>query len=350
MSPRIMSTNHPYLRIGLVAVSILGPLTSSAGAQSVADFYHGKQIDLIIATEAASVYDIWARALGRHWSKYVPGHPTFVPKNMPGAGHLRAATYAFSAAPKDGSAIVTFSHNIPASFVMGNPAIKFDVSKFQWLGSPNLPGRVCVIRPDAKVQKASELFDQEVLVAGTGPAAAISQTPRLLTNLLGMKFRLIEGYKGLSDAWIALERGEVDSFCSTNEGISGVRPNWIEEGKLRVLFNMERKIVPEFKAPTIYDFVSNDEQRQILGFYGSTVEFGIPFAAPPGMPADRVHALRRALEATVKDPDFLAEVERSKMKVTAVTGEELTRQMDDLLAMPPDIIKKASTLLGGNPF
>jgi tripartite-type tricarboxylate transporter receptor subunit TctC len=113
---------------------------------------------------------------------------------------------------------------------------------------------------------------------------------------------------------------------------------------------MERKPVPEFKAPTIYEFVSTEEQRKILGFYGSTVEFGIPFAAPPGVPADRVEALRRALDSTLKDPDFLAEVERAKMKVTPVTGEELTRQMDDLLAMSPDIIKKASTLLGGNPF
>ncbi len=332
----------------VLAAIALAVAVSPAAADPLADFYKGKQIELIIATETGTIYDSYGRLLAHHLSNHIPGRPPVIPKNMPGAGHIRAASYSFYAAPKDGTSIVTFSHNIPASFMMGNPAIKFDVGKFQWLGSPDLPGRMCVVRPEAKVHKAADLFDQEAIVAGAGASAAISQTPKLLRALLGMKFKLVEGYKGSSDAMLAVERGEVDGMCSTIEGILGARPGSVEEGKLRVLFNMERKPVPELKAPSIFDFAKTAEQRQILGFYGSTVEFGVPVAAPPGVPADHVEALRRALDATLKDPELLAEAARTKMKITPVTGEELAQRMEELVAMPPDIVRKAAELLGGS--
>jgi len=331
----------------LVALVLLAALNAPVSAQSVADFYRGKYIDLTTATENGSIYDIWARIMARHMPKHMPGNPTFIPKNTPGAGHIRAAGYSFNAAPKDGSSIVTFSHNIPASFMMGNPGIKFDVAKFQWLGSPDLPGRMCVVRPGSKVQNAAQLFDQELLVAGAGASGGISQTPKLLAALLGMKFKLIEGYKGSNDALIAVERGEVDSICSTIEGIEGARDGWVAAGKLKPLFNMERKPVPELKAPSVFEFAKTDEQLQILGFYGSTMEFGFPLVAPPGVPADRVEALRRAHDAAVKDPVFLAEVAKAKMKSVPVTGEELAQRMDELIATPSETIKKASVLLGG---
>lgn len=334
----------------LGAVSVLAVIDAPAAAESVADFYRGKQIELIVATENATIYDTWGRLMARHLGKHIPGNPTFVTKNMPGAGHIRAASYAFNAAPKDGTSIVTFSHNMPASFVMGNPGIKFDVSKFQWLGSPDRPGRMCVVRPEAKVQKAADLFEQEALVAGAGAAAAISQTPKLLSGLLGMKFKLVEGYKGAADALLAVERGEVDGICSTIEGIEGARVGWVEEGKLRVLFNTERDPIPELHAPSIFEFAKTGEQRQILGFYSSTVEFGVPFVAPPGVPADRIEALRRALDAVVKDPEFRNEVARARMKTNPVTGEDLVLRMQELMATPPHLIKQASELLGENPF
>jgi len=326
----------------------VGAIASPAIAQqSVADFYRGKQVELIIATDSGSIYDTWARIMARHLPKHMPGNPTFVPKNMPGAGHIRAAGYSFNIAPRDGSSIVTFSHNIPASYMMGNPGIKFDVSKFQWIGSPDLPSRMCVIHPQAKVQKPADLFEHEVIAAGAGTGGGISQTPRLLAGLLGMKFRLIDGYKGTTDGLLAMERREVDAVCATAEGIENARAGWIAEGKLRVLFNMERKPVPEFNAPSIFEFAKTDEHRQILGFYGSTMEFGFPLAVPPGVPADRLNALRRAHDAATKDPAFLKEVAKARMASTPVTGEELQQRMDELVATPPDVIKKASVLLGG---
>jgi tripartite-type tricarboxylate transporter receptor subunit TctC len=331
----------------LGAISLPFAVPSPAAAQSVADFYRGKQVELIIATDSGSIYDNWARIMARHMTKHMPGNPTFIPKNMPGAGHIRAAGYSFNIAPKDGSSIVTFSHNIPASALMGNPGIKFDVSKFQWIGSPDLPGRLCVIHPQAKVQNAAELFEHEVIAAGAGSGGGISQTPRLLAGLLGMKFKLIDGYKGTTDGLLAMERREVDAVCATAEGVENARGGWVAEGRVRVLFNMERKPVPEFKAPSIFEFAKTEEQRQILGFYGSTMEFGFPLVAPPGVPKDRLIALRRAHDAATRDPGFLKDVAKAKMTSVPVTGEELQQRMDELTATPPDVIQRASVLLGG---
>jgi tripartite-type tricarboxylate transporter receptor subunit TctC len=323
---------------------------SSATAQPIADFYRSRQVEFIVAAEPGSIYDTWARLLSRHMPKHLPGNPTLVIKNMPGGGHIRAAGYSFNAAPKDGSSIVTFSHNIPASYMLKNPAITFDVGRFQWLGSPDLPGRMCVVRPDARVQKAADLFTQELLVGGAGAGGGISQTPKLVSGLLGMKMKLVEGYKGGGDALLAVERGEIEGMCATVEGIENERGGFVAAGKLKALFNMERKAIPELEAPSIFDFAKTEEQRQVLGFYGSTMEFGFPAAAPPGVPADRVHALRRALDAAVADPAFRNEVTRAKMKSVPVTGEELKARMDDLIATPPDIISKTSTLIGGSPL
>jgi tripartite-type tricarboxylate transporter receptor subunit TctC len=323
---------------------------SAAVAQSVASFYQGRQVEFIVAAEAGSIYDTWARLLARHMPKHMPGNPAFVIKNMPGGGHIRAAGYSFNAAPKDGSSIVTFSHNIPASYMLRNPAITFDVGKFQWLGSPDLPGRMCVVRPGAKVQKAADLFEHELWVGGAGAGGGISQTPKLVSGLLGMKMKLVEGYKGGGDALLAVERGEVDGMCATVEGIENERGGWVAQGKLKPLFNMERKPIAELGVPSIFEFAKTEEDRQILGFYGSTMEFGFPAVAPPGVPADRVNALRRAHDAAVKDPAFLSEVARAKMKSVPVTGEELTQRMDELIATPTEIIRRTSSLIGGNPF
>jgi tripartite-type tricarboxylate transporter receptor subunit TctC len=160
----------------------------------------------------------------------------------------------------------------------------------------------------------------------------------------------VEGYKGGGDALLAVERGEIDGMCATVEGIENERGGFVAQGKLKALFNMERKPIPELEAPSIFEFAKTEEQRQILGFYGSTMEFGFPSAAPPGVPADRVDALRRALDAAVKDPAFLSEANRAKMKVVPVTGEELTQRMDELIATPPDIINRTGTLIGGSPI
>lgn len=320
-----------------------------AAAQSVAEFYKGRQIEFVIGTSAGGSYDQWARLIGRHMGRHIPGNPSFLPKNMPGAGHIKAANYLFSVAPKDGTVIGTFSRNIPTRALLNHPAVKFKPEEFSWIGSPELTNRVCVAKKGVPVQKGEDLFTKELIVGGAGAGTAVSTTPAVLRGALGMKFKLVEGYKGASDVVLAIERGEVHGICQTVSGLGSSNPNWRTDGKLVVLFNLESKPVPEFKAPSVFQFVKTEEQRQILTFYSSNTELGRPIAAPPGVPADRLTALRRAFDATMKDPGLLGDAKRQGLEVNAMTGEELAEVVVKLGKTPVAIVDKTEALLEPDP-
>jgi tripartite-type tricarboxylate transporter receptor subunit TctC len=199
------------------------------------------------------------------------------------------------------------------------------------------------------VQKGEDLFTKELIVGGAGPGTAVSTTPAVLRGALGMKFRVVEGYKGAPDVILAIERGEVHGICQTIAGISTSTPGWLKDGKLVVLFNLERKPLPELRAPSVFSFAKTEEQRQVLAFYTSNTELGRPITAPPGVPKDRLTALRRAFDATMKDPAFRAEASKQKLQINALTGEELTERILDLGRTPAAIVDKTEALLGPKP-
>lgn len=335
-----------YLGIVLIGTGAAWSATSPATAQSVADFYKGKTIEFITTSGTATSDDNWARLLARYLPKYIPGQPTMIVKNMPGGGHIRGANYLFNVAPQDGTTIGMTSRNIPTGYVLGNESIKFDVTKFSWLGSTDQPNRVCVVVPTAKVQTGDQLYTTPLLVPGTGAGSAISTTPNVLKGVLGMKFEIIEGYKSSTEAVLALERGEVEGICQTTAGIENQRAGWIKEGKLKILFSLGKKPLTEFKAPTIYDFVKNDEQRQIVAFYNSNSELGRPVLTPPNVPKDRVAALQSALEKALADPELIKDADRQKLEYSPLTGAELTERIEELVATPKDIIAKTNAVLG----
>jgi tripartite-type tricarboxylate transporter receptor subunit TctC len=334
---------------GLCGLVLAAAVPGAVAAQSVADFYKGKQIEFIIGTSSGGSYDLWARLIGRHMGRHIPGKPSFLPKNMPGAGHIKATNYLFNVAPKDGSTIGTFSRNIPTRALLKHPAVKFKPEAFNWIGSPELTNRVCVAKKGAPVQKGEDLFARELIVGGAGAGTAVSTTPAVLRGVLDMKFRVVEGYKGASDVILAIERGEVQGICQTVSGINSSHPGWLKDGKLVVLFNLERKPIPEYKAPSIFSFAKTTEQRQILAFYSSNTELGRPIAAPPGVPADRLTALRRAFDATMKDPAFMAEANKQGFEINALTGEELTERVVELGNTPAAIVDRTEALLGPKP-
>lgn len=321
-------------------------LGSAAHAASVDEFYKGKTIEFIVATEAATVYDVWARLLAKYMPRYIPGNPNFAVKNMPGGGHIVATNYLFNTAAQDGTAIGTFSRNIPTSAILGKGAIKFDVTKFQWLGSTDMPSRICVAKAGAAVQKGEDLFNSELIVGGNGPGNSVSTTPNLLAGLLGMKFKVVEGYKGAPEVFLAIERGEVHGICQTLTGIENERPDWIKSGRLKVLFNMEKNPIPGIDAPTIYKFIKSAEHAQIVAFYNSNVELGRPFAAPPGVPADRFAALRKAFDLALKDADLMADVAKTRIEMVPMTGEDLKDRIDSLANTAPEIIAKTKAIVG----
>lgn len=328
---------------GLTAASMVA--TAPAMAQSVADFYKGKQIEFIAAGDAGTTQDTWSRLLARHMPKHLPGAPTFVVKNIPGSGHIKAADYLFNQASKEGLAIGTFSNSIVSGYVMKLPGINFDVTKFIWLGSPDLSSRVCVARDGATVKKPEDLFAHDLIVGGTGATGGISATPVLLRGLLGMRFKVIEGYPGPGEVFLAMDRGELDGICNTLSGVEVSRPGQLTQGKLKLLFNLEPEPIPGFDAPSVYKFTKTDEQRRIIAFYNSNLELGRPFFAPPGVPADRVKALRSAFADALKDPALVAEATKAKLDVLPLSAEELTQRVDRMAATPSDIIEKTNKLL-----
>ena len=248
-------------------------------------------------------YDVWARFLARHLPRHIPGNPTFIVQNMPGAGHMRAANWLYNLAPRDGTVWGSVSRNIPAVGLQQLSGVQFDPLKFNWIGSPEQTNRGCIaMAKNPRVQSAADLFEHELVVGGTGAGSTVTETPKLLRGLLGMKFKVVEGYAKPQDGQFAMERGELDGMCATVQSLRNFRPDWIKSGTARVLFTLEQEPVPWTKAPTIYQFVKTDEQRKTLEYFSSSIEYGRPLLLPPEVPAERVQMLRRAFEATVNDP------------------------------------------------
>ena len=337
-------TNKKMLSAAIAAIGIMGSSFPAAHGQSVEQFYKDHQIKFMISTVAGGDYDIWARTIGRHWGNHIPGNPTFLPQNMPGAGGITATNFMFNVAPKDGSVIAMIGRNLPNQAVLKLETVKFDPAKFNWIGSPELTNRVCAAMDTAPVKTAKDLFDKELIMGGAGAGTAVTSTPTLLKNLLGMKFNLVEGYGSATAVVLAMERGEVQGICQTVTSLEKSRPGWIESGRMRILFNVERDPVPAFKAPSIYEFTQTEEQRQILNFFSSSVELGRPMMAPPDVPNDRVTALRRGFDATMTDPAFLSEANKLGMDINARTGEQLTDIVANLMLTPVALTEKAEAM------
>lgn len=321
-------------------LSLFAGVCGFAHAQEADEFYRGKQIRAVVSTAAGGDYDAWMRLITRHWPRYIPGTPIFVIQNMPGAGGIIAANSFYHTAPRDGSAIAMIGRNLPYQALMKEEGIRFDPLKFNWIGSPELSNRVCVATEAAKVSSAEDLFNTELIVGGAGAGTAVSTTPRVMAALFGMKFRVVEGYGSASAVQLAMERGEVQGICQTVSSLRAWRPGWLESGKMKVLFNLERTPMPEFRAPSIMQFAKTPEQRQILTIYSSSVELGRPIVVPPDVPIVRVTLLRESFEKVMADPELVAEAERLKVDISLVRGEDLKALVEDLMGTPQDVLRK----------
>jgi tripartite-type tricarboxylate transporter receptor subunit TctC len=319
-------------------------LATPASAQSVADFYRGKQIRVIVGT-APGDYDTWVRMVVRHMRQYVPGTPTFVVENMPGAGSLIAANHLYNKAAQDGTVLGSVSRNIPNLAFTKKPNVFYDPLKFQWIGSPEMTNRGCFARPDSGVKAAEDLLERELLVGTDGAGTSLSEMPVLLKNLLGMKFRTVDGYQGSNGVVLAIARNEVSGICQTVTAFAQSAQNMLDDGSVRLLFTTERDRVPHLKVPTIFEFAKTEEQRQILAFHASSLETGRPWLAPPGVPADRIDALRRAFDSTMKDQAFLDEAKQRNLEVDPRTGEQIEAVLRAVASLPPELTAKAAEMV-----
>lgn len=334
---------------GAVALAVFaGGLASQALAQSVEEFYKGRQGRVIITGAVATDYDMYARLIVKLMTKYLPGNPTFVPQNMPGAGHITGTNWLYNIAPQDGSVIGMVARNMPHVALRKDPNVKFDPERFNWLGNPEVSAQICAVIAGVPVQKAEDLFHTELLIGGAGAGSGSSQTANLLSKLLGMKFKLIDGYKSVPDVSLAMMRGEVHAVCQSLNALQGGNlAGWIDAGKLKVLFNLEKQPIPGLNAPSIYQLVKTDEQRTMLEFFTSGAQLGRPMLAPPNVPADRVAALREAFTKAVNDPELHAEVKKVGGEVTLVTGEEVQRIVAQIMNTPLELAQRAEDLASG---
>jgi len=325
-----------------VLIAALFPAVASpAAAQDAAEFYKGKQLRFVVGTSSGQDYDLWARLIARHITRHIPGQPGIVVENMPGAGHIVATNHLFNVAPRDGTVIGMVSRNMTDAYIMKVRNIRFDPARFNWLGSPEINYRVLFVGTATGFTAVRELFERELLVGAPGGAQGVTAAPTLLKNLLGLKFKIVTGYRSPGDIVLAINRGEVGGFVISIGGPSGARRKWIDSGQMRVLFNMEPDRVPWLGVPTIFDFTATEEQRQVLTFFAGNTRQGRPILAPPGVPAERVAALRRAFDATMADAAFLKEAQTMGFEVFPQTGEQITALVAASLATPEHIVKRA---------
>ena len=332
----------------MAAAAAAGVVATLAHAQSPADFYKGKNVDLYIGYSVGGGYDLYARVLARHIGQHIPGNPTIVVKNMEGAGSLRLANWMFRVAPKDGSVLATIGRGTGFDPILGVKGAQFDGTKFTWIGSGNHEVSVCVAYGDrAGITKFADLQSKEMTVGGTGASADTDQFPKVVNGVLGTKMKVVSGYPGGNDVVLAMERGELQGRCGWSwSSVKATHGSWITEKKLNILVQLSLQKHPDLPdIPLIIDLAKTDEDRQILKLIFARQVMGRPFLAPPGIPAERAEALRKAFMATMTDPAFMADAEKSQLEVNPVAGDDLQKLVAEIYRTPPEVAKKAAQLL-----
>jgi tripartite-type tricarboxylate transporter receptor subunit TctC len=330
----------------VLAIALLGSVCAALGptpAAAQADFYKGKNIDLIVSTGVGGGLDANARVVARHLGNHIPGNPTVVPKNMPGAGHIKAANYVFNVAPKDGSVIATFIPVFVLAQVLDRGAAQFDPAKFNWLASTSSNNSTVWVWHAAGVNSIEDATKEQVLMGGTAPGSYTIIYPTIMNSLAGTKFKIISGYESAAAVGLAIERGEVQGRAGNNfNSLKAENGEWFKTGKIKLLAQVGLERDPEFpNLPLMSDFAKNDADRQILKLFSTDVVIGRPFVTSPSVPPERVALLRKAFDEMMKDPAFLKDAATAGLDVTAVDGAKIQKIVQDLVNTPAAVIAKA---------
>jgi tripartite-type tricarboxylate transporter receptor subunit TctC len=342
------------VRTALLAAACLIAGHSAAPAQDAVEaFYKGKQISIVVGSSAGGGYDTYARLLSRHFSGAIPGHPTIVVQNMSGAGSNRAAGYIYAVAPKDGTAMGAIFPGAVLQPLLSEVPVPHDPSKLVYLGSANSDIYVCYTRSDAKVQSFKDLLTNELIVGASNPGATTYDLPLLLNNIAGTKFRIVTGYPGSREITLALDRGEVQGACGLGwTGIEAMHPDWFRDDKVRVLMQLSTKGGAELNkrgVPRAEDLAKTDDDRRVIRLVFSQGIFGRPYVLPPGVPEERVAALRKAFVEALNAPALRGEADKMQLDVEPMEGGELQKLVAELYATPPHLIERARQALTAKP-
>ena len=326
------------LLLGLAAMT----LSVAAQAQGVADFFRGKSIALIIPNAPGGSFDLYGRLVARHLGKHIPGQPTLVPQNMPGASGMIAGNWLFGVAPQDGTAMGILIPNIAIAQVIGMPEIKYDVRKYNWIGRIVAPTATLFTWHTSGTKTVADLRNRETVIASTGPLSQAEITSQMMNGLAGTKFKIIQGYKGTTDAILAMERGEVEAGIFPWTFMKLSHPDWLAQGKVNVVAPYTRSPIADLpNVPTIFELAQTEDLRGVFNLFFGPDEIGQPLALPPNVPAERVEAIRRAFDVMIKDPDYLADAEKQQLALTPATWQELEKSVADAFKATPDQIAVA---------
>jgi tripartite-type tricarboxylate transporter receptor subunit TctC len=315
-----------------------------------ADFYAGKTIDFIVGGDTGGGYDIYARTFARHMSRYIPGNPTIVVKNMPGAGSGRAAAFLASVAPKDGTTIAgLFPGGIMGPLLEDRAQVLYDPTKFLYLASADSGTRICATFQHSKVKTFEDATRQKAILGASAAGGSTRDYVNMHRKTAGAKFELVTGYKGTADLGLAMERGEIDGICGWDwSSVKSQRPDWLRDGKLNVLLQVGLEPEPELTrrgVPEMWKYVKNEDDRKAVELVVSQQVFGRPYIAPPGTPREQVTVLRAAFDATMKDRAFLDDAEKSRIDINPSSGDKIQQLVEKLYAAPKTVVERAKDVV-----
>jgi tripartite-type tricarboxylate transporter receptor subunit TctC len=315
------------------------------GAAERTPFYQGRQVVMIVASGAGGGYDTYARALARYLPKYIPGIPSIVPKNVPGAGGLIAANSLYNSTAPDGLTFAALTNGAAMDPLFGETAARFDGRKFNWIGSIGKLENICVTRKQSGITRIEQARTREITVAASGATGNSAIMPKIVNRFLATKFKVISGYTEGSGVTLALERGEVDGVCGMSYStLKTTHPDWFRDSTVNVILQIGLNKLKDLpNVPSAIDLVSGHD-RDVLELILIRQEMGRPFALPPGTPADRVAMLRRAFDATLKDKAFLAEAQKLLLEIDPLSGEDIEKLLAKAYAAPKPVIAEAAQL------
>ena len=328
----------------IAGLAAMAPLTPAKA--DVAEFYKGKTVTIIVSTGGGSYVAI-ARTIAKHMRDHIPGNPTMISKAMPGAGHVKATNFMYNAAPKDGTYMASVGNSIPQHQVVSGKGVRYDAAKFNWFGSTGISNLMSVVYHTAGVKTIEDVKKKEIIAGGTGAGSGTVLYPTILNNMIGTKFKIIIGYRSASGVDLAMERGEVHARNGYSFGsFARAHPTWIKEGKAYFLYQvgLDRSMGPK-GVPLMIDLARNDEQREILRLFSRTVALGRPYLAPPGLPADRLAALRAAFAATMKDAKFVAVMKKRHLDLFPQDWKQVTENVVAMINAPKGLISKAKAVM-----
>jgi tripartite-type tricarboxylate transporter receptor subunit TctC len=325
----------------LTLAGLLFAITGPAHADDVADFYKGKTVRIVVGVGVGSGYDINARALARHLAAHIPGNPTVIVQNQPGAGSLTMTNTLYGAGPFDGTVIGASFNGLPTTPLLQPAGAHFDATKLNWIGSTNRESQVMYVWHTAPQQTLNDLYSKEMIVGAQAPGSTQYDYPVLARALFGMKFKVITGYESTPKIHLAMERGEVHGTWANWSTLKAIAGDWLKDKKVRLLAQWDLKKHPEMPdVPMFLDVAKTEADKQALQLALARLEFGRPFFMPPNVPAERVNAIRRAFDATMKDKEFLAEADKLKIEIDPLSGEQVAALIGQIYQTPPETVAR----------